>query len=79
MTDCRKRHPSQTEEDTSSSSRNSPILDISTKDIIINFKFKLQQDCSKLYNYNTHKIKWVNEKPRKRKAYEPTEVRENLF
>jgi len=73
MTECRQRLSSQAEDD--SSSRSSPIQDYSTKKIMNIFRRKLQQDIHKLINYDTNKIKWVNEKPSKeRKAYQPTEV-----
>lgn len=73
MAECRKRLSFQADDD--SSSRNSPIQDFSTKHIMNMFRLKLQHDLNKLCNYDTHKIKWVNEKPKQeRKAYQPTEV-----
>lgn len=39
------------------------------------FVSKLVNDIRKLYDYEPDKIKWMNEKPEHRKAYEPTEVR----
>lgn len=75
MQDCRKRQESQT--DSGSSSRNSPMHELPTANICSAFLQKIQHDISKLCNYDTHKIKWVNEKPNKeRKAYNPTEVRQ---
>lgn len=73
MAECRKRLSFQADDDISS--RNSPIQDFSTKNIMNMFRLKLQHDLNKLCNYDTHKIKWVNEKPKQeRKAYQPTEV-----
>lgn len=38
------------------------------------FVNKLVADVKKLYVYEPNQIKWMNEKPKHRKAYEPTEV-----
>lgn len=38
------------------------------------FLIKLINDVRRLYYYETHQIKWMNEKPKPKKAYEPTEV-----
>ena len=38
------------------------------------FVNKLVADIKKLYVYEPNQIKWMNEKPGHRKAYEPTEV-----
>jgi hypothetical protein len=39
------------------------------------FVNKLISDLRKLYVYQPEQIKWMNEKPKHKKAYEPTEVR----
>lgn len=38
------------------------------------FVNKIIADVKKLYVYEPDQIKWMNEKPKHRKAYEPTEV-----
>lgn len=39
------------------------------------FVSKLVADIRKLYVYQPNQIKWMNERPKHRKAYEPTEVK----
>lgn len=38
------------------------------------FANKLYADVKKICVYEPHSVKWMNEKPKNRKAYEPTEV-----
>lgn len=38
------------------------------------FANKLFADVKKICVYEPHSVKWMNEKPKNRKAYEPTEV-----
>lgn len=70
MSECRKRL-SLSGTDDEHSKPSTPKHD---PDILKTFSTKLIEDCQKLYNYDTYKIKWVNEAPKTRKAYEPTEV-----
>lgn len=43
------------------------------------FVNKFVADVKKLYIYEPNKIKWMNEKPKSRRAYEPTEVNAKFF
>jgi hypothetical protein len=67
MTECRKRISSAGLDGENTQPKHDP-------DIFRTFTTKLFEDCQKLYNYDTYKIKWINEPPKARKAYEPTEV-----
>ena len=64
MNECRRK---------SSHSSNESLKD--AKDHHISgFANKLAADIKKLYVYETNSIKWMNERPKTKKAYEPTEV-----
>ncbi|CRL03457.1 CLUMA_CG016311, isoform A [Clunio marinus] len=55
-------------------STNSSEENVTQKNHQHNFINKLLSDIRKFYDFQFNEIKWMNEKPQNRKAYEPTEI-----
>lgn len=70
MNECRRK--------SSHSSTESLQQNVEKSNSLNGFLRKLTIDLKKLILYEPNQIKWMNEKPKHKKAYEPTEVSQNI-